>query len=204
MKELKIKVLLKEKKPKPRLKANINTNLKNHIKKSFRRDNPNEVWVGDIINIYIKGNTYYLYVIIDLFLRKIIAYRIHYLAKSNLVINTLKDTFEYRGEPKGVIFHSDRRTQYTSNEFLELQKSLGIIPSFSNTGNPYDNAVVESFFSHLKKEEINRNDYEDLEELKESLNKYMLFYNDYRPHETNGNLSPNEYEKLYFDKKKKA
>lgn len=116
----------------------------------------------------------------------------------------IQDDFEYRDKPKGVIFHSDRRAQYTSNEFLELQKSLGIIPSFSNTGNPYDNAVVESFFSHLKKEEINRNDYEDLEELKESINKYMLFYNDYRPHETNGNLSPNEYEKLYYDKKKKA
>lgn len=86
-----------------------------------------------------------------MFSRKVIAYRIHYLAKSNLVINTLKDAFEYRDEPKGVIFHSDRGAQYTSNEFLELQKSLGIIPSFSNTGNPYDNAVVESFFSHLKK-----------------------------------------------------
>lgn len=202
MKELKIKALLKEKKPKLRLKANINTNLKNHVKKSFRRDNPNEVWVGDITNIYIKGNTYYLCVIIDLFSRKVIAYRIHYLAKSNLVINTLKDAFEYRGEPRGVIFHSDRGTQYTSNEFLELQKSLGITPSFSNTGNPYDNAVVESFFSHLKKEEINRNDYQNLEELKEAINKYMLFYNDYRPHETNGNLSPNEYEKLYYDKKR--
>ena len=101
------------------------------------------------------------------------------------------------------MLHSNRGTQYTSNEFLELQKSLDITSSFSNMGNHYDNAVVKSFFSHLKKEEIYRNDYQDLEEFKESINKYILFYNDYRQHETNGDLSPNEYEKLYYGKRKK-
>lgn len=100
------------------------------------------------------------------FSRKIISYRVHYNAKNNLVINVLKDDFESRGEPKGLIFHSDRGSQYTSYEYMELLKSLGIKSSFSDTANPYDNAVVESFFSHIKKEEIYRRAHLDLNELK--------------------------------------
>lgn len=203
MNELGISAKLKNKKKPPVQKPNTNPYLINRVKRSFIKNKPNDTWVGDIISIKVQGNTYYLCVIIDLFSRKIIGYRVHYNAKNNLVINVLKDAFESRDEPNNLIFHSDRGSEYTSYEYMELLKSLGIKSSFSDTANPYDNAVVESFFSHLKKEEIYRRIYLDLNELKESIDKYIKFYNDYRPHETLGNLSPNEFEQKYYDIKKK-
>lgn len=75
----------------------------------------------------------------------------HYNTKNGLVINVLKDAFESQDEPSNLIFHSDRGSQYTSFEYLQLLKPLKIKASFSDTGNPYDNAVVESFFHILKK-----------------------------------------------------
>lgn len=203
MKVLGISAILKNKKSLTVQKPNTNLYLNNLVKRSFKKEKPNDTWIGDIISINVQGNTHYLCVIIDLFSRKIISYRVHYNAKNNLVINVLKDAYEVRGEPKGVIFHSDWGSQYTSYAYMQLLKSLEIKASFSNTGNPYDNAVVESFFSHLKKEEIYRRTYQDLNELKESIDKYVEFYNDYRPHETLGNLSPNEFEQKYINIKKK-
>lgn len=204
MKDLKIEVNLKNKKSLPERKENNNPFLVNRVKKSFIKNHPNDTWVGDITSIKVQGNTYYLCVIIDLFSRKIIGYRVHYNAKNSLVINVLKDAFESRDEPSNLIFHSDRGSQYTSFEYLQLLKSLKIKASFSDTGNPYDNAVVESFFSHLKKEETHRTSYNDFDELKSAISKYVEFYNDYRPHETLKDLSPNEFEQNYYDKKKKS
>lgn len=86
-----------------------------------------------------------------MFSRKVISYRVDYKTNANLVSNALKDAFKSRNEPKDLMFHSDRGSEYTSIKFSNLLKILGIEASFSNTANPYDNAVVESFFLILRK-----------------------------------------------------
>lgn len=178
---------------------NKNKFLKNRLKSEFTRENPNEVWVSDITEIYVLDTTFYLCVIIDLFSRKVISYRVDYKTNANLVSNTLKDAFKSRNEPKDLMFHSDRGSEYTSIKFSNLLKILGIKASFSNTANPYDNAVVESFFSYIKKSEIYRNQYKTTLELKESIDEYIDFYNDYRPHAALKGKTPNEFENDYFN-----
>ena len=134
-----------------------------------------------------------------MFSRKVISYRVDYKTNANLVSNALKDAFKSRNEPKDLMFHSDRGSEYTSIKFSNLLKILGIEASFSNTANPYDNAVVESFFSYIKKSEIYRNQYTTTLELKESIDEYIDFYNDYRPHAALKGKTPNEFENDYFN-----
>ncbi|HOF43223.1 MAG TPA: IS3 family transposase [Bacilli bacterium] len=201
MKELNIKpYLAKRRRVKKKYEANNSVYLENLVKGNFKRDNPNEVWVGDITQIAIKENFYYICVIIDLFSRKIISHVVSYRNSENLVCNTLNKAFEARGEPEELTFHSDRGPQYTSFKYKELLKSLEIKRSFSQTARPGDNAVVESFFSYLKREETNRYDYENMKELKISVAKYIDFYNDYRPHSYLNGITPNEFEENYYEK----
>lgn len=201
MKELNIKpYLAKRRRVKKKYEANNSVYLENLVKGNFKRDNPNEVWVGDITQITIKENFYYICVIIDLFSRKIISHVVSYRNSENLVCNTLNKAFEARGDPKDLTFHSDRGPQYTSFKYKELLKSLEIKRSFSQTARPRDNAVVESFFSYLKREETNRYDYENMKEFKISVAKYIDFYNDYRPHSYLNGMTPNEFEENYYKK----
>jgi len=179
-------------------KINHNPYLRNKIQREFIQLHPNKVWVGDITSVWVDGNIYYLCVIIDLFSRKVIAAKVSYKNNTKLTRLTFKDAFESRGEPENVIFHSDRGTQYVSYEYSALLKSLRVDQSFSNTGNPYDNAVIEGFFSNMKKEELNRNKYYHFDDLKESVEEYVEFYNEYRPHETLGDIPPNKFEENYY------
>ena len=191
------------KKPAYYPKANYNPYLRNKIQRDFIQFYPNKVWVGDITSVWVDGNIYYLCVIIDLFSRKVISARVSYKNNSKLTRMTFKDAFESRGEPQNVIFHSDRGTQYTSYEYCSLLSSLGVEQSFSNTGNPYDNAVIEGFFSNMKKEELNRHKFYHFDDLKKSVEEYVEFYNEYRPHETLKDISPNKFEENYHLSKNK-
>lgn len=170
------------------------------LHREFTQKQPNVFWVGDITQIKTGRLNFYLCVIIDLFSRKVIAHRLSGQCTNNLVINTFNDAYEIRGQPKGLSFHSDRGGQYISHEYQELLRFYGVKQSCSKAYNPYDNAVVESFFSRLKKEEINCGQFEDFLDLKTKISKYMDFYNNYRPHESLGNLTPNQKEIEYFNK----
>ncbi len=170
---------------------------KNYLKREFKQTAPNKFWVGDITAIFIKNNKFYLCVILDLFSRKVIAYRLSSQNNNNLSINTFKDAFEIRNHPTNLCFHSDQGTNYTSHEYRNLLKALKVKQSFSSKANPYDNAVVESFFSNFKREEINHHSYEYFEELQESVKEYMNYYNDYRPHSSLKNKTPNQVENDY-------
>lgn len=170
------------------------------LHREFTQKQPNVFWVGDITQIKTGRLNFYLCVIIDLFSRKVIAHRLSGQCTNNLVINTFNDAYELRGQPKGLSFHSDRGGQYISNEYRELLRFYGVKQSCSNAYNPYDNAVVESFFSRLNKEEINCGQFEDFLDLKTKIGKYMDFYNNYRPHESLGNMTPNQKEIEYYSK----
>ena len=180
---------------KPSCKVSDEGVCKNILAQNFDQPAPNMVWVCDFTYIRVADRHYYLCAILDLFSRKVIAYRVSSRIDTVLAKETLTAAVEARGNPSGVIFHTDRGSQFTSSDFRQLTDKLNIIQSFSAKGHPYDNAVMECFFKYLKKEEVKRRKYFSLAELKISLFKYIDgFYNSIRPHSHNGGLSPNERE----------
>ena len=101
---------------------------------------------------------------------------------------------------ESLIFHTDRGSNYHSKTFCTLLKSLGITQSFSRAHIPYDNSVMESFFSNLKREELYRTKYRSEKEFRAAVDKYMVFYNEQRPHAKNGYKTPLKKELDYFNK----
>ncbi|WP_409152628.1 DDE-type integrase/transposase/recombinase [Fretibacterium fastidiosum] len=97
----------------------------------------------------------YVCVVLDLFSRKVIAWRVSDKIDTQLVMETAEEAYLKRGRPQSVLFHSDRGCQYTSELFRRFSDQRNIVQSFSAPGYPYDNAVVESFFKFFKKEELN-------------------------------------------------
>lgn len=171
----------------------------NKLKRLFNQDAPNKFWVSDITEVKIGLNKFYLCVIIDLFSRKVIAYRLSCQNNTSLTINTFKDAFEKRNRPTELSFHTDQGTNYKSIEFRDLLQTLKVNQSFSHRGNPYDNACMESFYASFKREEYNTKEYEFFEDLENSVNSYMEFYNNYRPHESLKNKTPNQFEAEYYE-----
>lgn len=183
--------------PKPMINSANDRQYKyypNKLKGKFLTDAPNKIWASDITYIKIEGTFVYLCVVIDLFSRKVIS---HHVSRDNdtaLVKKSFMDAFVSRGCPTGLTFHSDQGTQYTSYAFRTLLRSKGVTPSYSRPGNPYDNAVVESFFATIKKEDFRRTFYHTKNEVVKAVNDYVDFYNDYRPHKRLGYLTPNRFE----------
>jgi len=170
----------------------------NKLQRVFKQTEPNKYWVSDVTEVKVGRSKFYLCVILDLFSRKVIAYRLSSQNNTQLTINTFKDAFESRNRPCDLSFHSDQGTNYTAFEFKDLLRALKVNQSFSHAGNPYDNACMESFFSSFKREEYNSKHYEYFDELQVSVDSYMNYYNDYRPHQTLKNKTPNEFEDSYF------
>ncbi|MFR3663471.1 DDE-type integrase/transposase/recombinase [Flintibacter sp.] len=107
----------------------------------------------------VKSYWVYLCIILDLYLRKIVGWRISRNMSINLVTATFKAAFQERGQPKNLTFHSDRGKQYISKALIGLFQRYGVKQSFSATARPRDNAVAETFFSTFKKEEAYRKNY---------------------------------------------
>lgn len=170
----------------------------NKLKRVFNQTEPNKYWVSDITELKIRSNKFYLCVILDLFSRKVVAYRLSSQNNTYLTINTFKDAYESRNRPAALSFHSAQSANYTAHEFRDLLRSLKVNQSFSHIGNPYDNACMESFFSNFKREEYNTKNYEFFDELQASVDSYIKHYNDYRPHQTLKNKTPNQFETDYF------
>lgn len=130
---------------------NKNTNLKNLLNQNFKTTKVNEKWLSDVTYIWVDNSFVYLCVIIDLYSRKVISHKIGYKNNSKLVIDTIKEAYKKRLNPYGVIFHSDRGSEYTANDVTNLLKKIKIKNSFSDIGNPYDSAPIESFFFSFEK-----------------------------------------------------
>lgn len=187
---------------KPRHHSQTGSKVKCHnlLAQNFNQPAPNMVWAADFTYVPVKGHFYYICAIMDLFARKIIACRVSSKIDRFLAIDTLRDAVRLRGISQGIIFHTDRGSQFTSADFRKEIDRLNMIQSFSAKGHPYDNAVMECFFKFLKKEELNRRHFQSLEQLKESLLTYICgFYNSIRPHSHNLGLSPNQAEFSFFN-----
>ncbi len=174
---------------------------RNLLNQEFKAQRQNEIWVSDITYFKIKDYAVYLCVIIDLFSRRVVGYRVSRKSSTHLVTATFKKAFEDRGQPTDLTFHSDRGGQYISNTFISLLRSCGVRQSFSNSGRPYDNAVAETFFSTFKKEEAYRRDYSSEADFRKSVDEYIRFYNEVKPHQTLAYKSPARFEELYGKEK---
>ena len=170
----------------------------NNLQQEFNQKAPNLVWARDFAYIKVNGKWYYLCIIMDLFSRKLIAWHISAMPNVALVIITFKKAYKKRKVPYGLMFHSDRGSQYTAFTFRNFWILLMLCNLFSKKRYPFDNACCECFFKYLKKEETNRRTYHSLQELQLSIFQYIeRYYNSKRPHGSLGMLTPNEVEDLY-------
>lgn len=172
----------------------------NLINQKFEVSRKNRIWTSDITYIPTKEGWLYLAVIMDIYSRNIIGWSIAPVMKADLIIQALNNAIVNRQikETKNIILHSDRGSQYTSNEFRELLKSKNIIQSMSGKGNCYDNAVTETFFHSLKVELVNHVKFVSFEHAKNDIFKYIeCFYKTKRLHSYLGYLSPVQFEQIY-------
>ncbi len=167
----------------------------NLLKRNFETQNPNEVWVGDITYVWTAEGWLYLAVVLDLFSRKVVGWAMSSRIKKDLVIESIRMATERREVSSGLIFHSDRGSQYCSHKYQKVLCSHGIISSMSRKGDCWDNAVSESFFGSLKTERVFGSSYASREEAKRDIFDYIeMFYNCRRRHSFIENKSPQQWE----------
>ena len=168
----------------------------NLLDQDFTAEAPNQRWASDITSISTRQGWLYLAVVMDLFSRRIVGWSMSRWINRHLVMDALSMAIGSR-RPEGIlIHHSDRGSQYTSDDFREKLLKHGIECSMSARGNCYDNAVVESFFGLLKREWVNRVRYRTRAEASADVFEYIeCFYNRKRRHGYLGNISPAEFEK---------
>lgn len=169
----------------------------NVLQRQFKADEPNRVWVSDVTCFKINDKYLYICVILDLFSRKVVAYRVSPKNSTYLITSTFRQAYQNRNAPQSLMFHSDQGAQYTSKTFCKLLRMNKVVQSFSAPGQPHDNAVMESFFSFMKREEIYRTHYKSEQQFAKSVDNYMEFYNTQRPHSTLNYKTPDQFEAIY-------
>jgi len=168
----------------------------NLLDQDFTAEAPNQRWASDITYIATNQGWLYLAVIMDLYSRRIVGWSMSRWINRHLVIDALNMAIGARRPGADLIHHSDRGSQYTSDDFRDELLKHGIECSMSGRGNCYDNAVVESFFGLLKREWVNRVRYRTRKEARADVFEYIeCFYNRKRRHGYLGNISPVEFEK---------
>jgi putative transposase len=168
----------------------------NLLNQNFHAENANQRWSSDITYIHTTQGWLFLAVVMDLYSRRIVGWSMNRRMSRHLVIDALRMAIGRRQPAEGLIHHSDRGAQYTSDDFLAELKQNGITSSMSGSGCCYDNAVVESFFGVLKRERVNRVRYRTRAEAQSDVFEYIeVFYNQKRRHGYLGNISPAAFEK---------
>lgn len=139
---------------------------KNIISQNCKTDKPNQIWVSDITYFNYKERKFYICVIIDLYSRKVVAFKISKRNSTQLTKATFKSAYLSRNPQEGLIFHLDNGSNYISRSFCLYLKELGVVQSFSRSGKPHDNAVCEAFFRCMKSEELYRYKYKSEREFR--------------------------------------
>ena len=167
----------------------------NVLDRSFEAPAPNRKWIADFTYIWTAEGWLYVAVVIDLFSRCVVGWSMNASMRAQLVTDALIMAIWRRGKPDALLHHSDQGSQYTSEQFQRLLVDHGVICSMSRSGNVWDNAAMESFFSSLKTERAKRKTYRTRDEAKADVFDYIeRFYNPKRRHSTLGYLSPMEFE----------
>ena len=155
----------------------------------------NRIWIGDITHIPTREGPLYLATVLDLGSRRCVGWAMRDTMEVELVLSALRMARDARHPAPGLIFHSDRGSQYASGEYRTALAAHGMVASMSGTGDCYDNAVAESFFATLEFELLMKNDWHTREEARRAIFRYIeTWYNRKRRHSTLGYVSPAAYE----------
>ena len=167
----------------------------NVLDRSFEAPAPNRKWIADFTYVWTAEGWLYVAAVIDLFSRRVVGWSMSAAMTAQLVTDALVMAIWRRGKPDALLHHSDRGSQYSSEQFQRLMADHGVVCSMSRSGNVWDNAAMESFFSSLKTERTARKMYRTRDEAKADVFDYIeRFYNPKRRHSTIGYLSPMEFE----------
>jgi transposase InsO family protein len=167
----------------------------NLLARRFAVAAPNRVWAGDITYVPTRSGWLYLAVLLDLHSRRVVGWAMANRVTQALTQQALAMAVEQRRPGPGLLHHSDQGVQYAATQYRDRLKTLGITASMSRKGNPYDNAVVESFFSSLKNELTHHRRYATQDEARSEIFDYIeIFYNRQRAHQTLNYISPVAYE----------
>lgn len=167
----------------------------NLLERRFETEGPNRVWVSDITYLWTRQGWMYLAVIIDLFSRRIVGWGLQERMSASLVCEALDAAARLRRPPPGLIFHSDRGSQYASKAFRRRLWRYRMQQSMSRKGNCWDNAVAESFFATLKKELVRNLAFETRTSARSQIFEYIeVFYNRQRAHSLLGYETPTSFE----------
>ena len=167
----------------------------NHVNRDFYSNTIDKIYVGDITYIPTNEGWLYLAVVIDVYSRKVVGWSMSHTLKTSLVNDALLMAIKRRNPSKGLIYHSDRGSQYASYEHKNLLEQYGIIQSMSKKGDCWDNAVAESFFHSLKTELVHHEKFHTRKQANEMIFEYIeIFYNRQRLHSSNNYMSPSDYE----------
>ena len=168
----------------------------NVLDRDFTATAPNHKWVADFTFVWTHEGWLYVAVVLDLFSRRVVGWAMQSAMTAQLVTDALLMAVWRRGPTASVLHHSDQGSQYTSEQFQRLLADLGITCSMSRSGNVWDNAVMESFFSTMKIERCHRSQYHTRDEARADIFDYIeRFYNLTRRHSSLGNQSPNDFER---------
>jgi putative transposase len=171
----------------------------NLLNRKFETTGPNKVWMSDITYIRTKEGKMFLASVMDLYTRKIVGWSLQSHMREELVLEAFNKAVAAQKPPPGLIHHSDRGSQYASHDYQKRLKECKMICSMSRKGNCYDNAVIESYHSTLKKELVYRVSFKTKKMAQEKIYRYLeFFYNRKRKHSSIGYLSPVLFEALYY------
>ncbi len=167
----------------------------NVLDRQFTAERPNQKWIADFTYIWTAEGWLYVAAVIDLFSRRVVGWSMKAEMNAQLVADALVMAIWRRGKPDALLHHSDQGSQYTSQQFQTLMSDNGVTCSMSRSGNVWDNAAMESFFSSLKTERVRRQVYRSRDAARADVFDYIeRFYNTTRRHSTIGYLSPMEFE----------
>jgi putative transposase len=170
--------------------------VSNVLDRQFEAGAPNQKWVADFTYLWTAEGWLYVAAVIDLFSRRVVGWSMSAAMTAQLVTDALVMAIWRRGKPDALVHHSDQGRQYTSEQFQKLMADHGVVCSMSRSGNVWDNAAMESFFSSLKTERTARKVYRTRDQARADVFDYIeCFYNPQRRHSTIGYLSPMQFER---------
>lgn len=167
----------------------------NLVQQNFSAARPNQLWTSDMTYIWTREGWLYLAIVLDVFARRVVGYAMSARLSASLVTSALHQALTHRQPPVELVLHSDRGSQYASDEVRSMIVAHRLVQSMSGTGNCYDNAITETFFHTLKTEMVHWERFETRDEARRKIFEYIeVWYNRQRLHSSLGYTTPMEFE----------
>lgn len=169
------------------------------VERDFTADEPDELWLTDVTYIPTDEGWLYLCSILDVFSRRFLGWSLAEHLRTELCLDALEASAMVRGRSSfyGTVLHSDHGCQYTSDTFKKRCKQLGIVQSMGSVGDSYDNAMMESAWSSLKRELVYETHFATREEARRAVFEWIIWYNAERLHSSISYMSPMEFEEFW-------